>query len=62
MTSSTGGVSTTWSPFFDPVADLDLRSQVASFSDLAAVHDAVLDHEHVEAIAVEDDCSCRHDQ
>jgi hypothetical protein len=48
--------------FFDPVADLDLRSQVASFSDLAAVHDAVLDHEHVEAIAVEDDCSCRHDQ
>ena len=47
---------------FDALADLDPRSQVASFSDLAAVHDAVLHHKHVEAIAVEDDSSCRRDQ
>src|SRR5713101_3055464 len=46
----------------DAVADLDFRPEVANFGDLAAVHDAVLDHEHMEAVAVEDDRPCRHDQ
>src|SRR6267142_6264278 len=46
----------------DALADLDLGSEVANFGDLAAVHDAVLDHEHVEAVAVEDDRPRRHDQ
>src|ERR1700730_2351675 len=46
----------------DAVADLDLGSEVADFGDLAAVREAVLDHEHMEAVPVEDDGPCRHDQ
>src|SRR5437899_4761733 len=47
---------------FDAVADLDLCPQVSNFGDLAAVRDAVLDHHHVKAVAVEDDRTRRHDQ
>ena len=46
----------------DTVADLDLRTEVANFGDLPAVHDTVLDHQHMEAVAVEDDRPRRHDQ
>jgi hypothetical protein len=46
----------------DAVADLDLGSKVANFSDLAAVRDAVLNHQDVEAVAVEDDRPRGHDQ
>jgi hypothetical protein len=44
------------------IADLNCRSQVANLSDLAAFGDAILDHQRVEAVAVENDRPCRHDQ
>ena len=46
----------------DAPANLDLGSPVANFSDLAAAHDPVLDYKHMEAVAIEDDRPCRHDQ
>jgi len=44
------------------VANLDFSPEVAHFGDLAAVHHAVLDHQHVETISVENDCPGRYDQ
>ena len=46
----------------DAVANLDLCPEVADFGDLSAVRDTVLDDQHMKAVAVEDNGSCRHDQ
>jgi hypothetical protein len=55
-------LSTTWSPGLTPSLTSISDSEVAHVGNLAAMHHAVLDHWHVETVAIEDDRACRHNQ
>src|SRR5229473_3327814 len=44
----------------DPVADFDLRAQIARHRHLADMRPAILDHGDLQAITVENDCIRRH--
>ena len=55
-----GGVITTWLPCL--TLSLTSTSVLRARGNLSAVRDTVLDDHHVEAVAAENDHSCRHDQ